>query len=136
MSVWMSVWMSVCLHVRAYGWMTLVLTLPWMVRLVHTAPGHGVDDFYVCHGHPHLNLPVICPVDDTGKYTADAGGDLPGLDVLTQGNSAVLKVKLVFGSLASPCSAPNTAIPSPMPVRTQSLALLADVDNGWKLAAQ
>ena len=37
---------------------------------VHTAPGHGTDDFQtgVKHG-----LPVLNPVDGAGKFTADAG---------------------------------------------------------------
>jgi len=37
---------------------------------VHTAPGHGVDDFNVCRKYPQL--PVITPVDAHGVMTADA----------------------------------------------------------------
>ena len=37
---------------------------------VHTAPGHGVDDFNVCRKYPQL--PVITPVDLHGVMTADA----------------------------------------------------------------
>ena len=37
---------------------------------VHTAPGHGVDDFNVCHKYPEL--PIITPVDLHGVMTADA----------------------------------------------------------------
>ncbi|MBZ7997263.1 isoleucine--tRNA ligase [Campylobacter canadensis] len=33
--------------------------------LVHTAPGHGEDDYYVCLKY---NIPVIMPVDDGGCY--------------------------------------------------------------------
>jgi isoleucyl-tRNA synthetase len=36
--------------------------------LVHTAPGHGTDDFYVGQRY---GLPVYCPVDNGGKFTAE-----------------------------------------------------------------
>lgn len=55
--------------------------------LVHTAPGHGHDDFEVCKEH---GLPVLCPVDDEGRFTADAGESLQGMYVLEEGNKAVL----------------------------------------------
>ncbi|MBP2133042.1 isoleucyl-tRNA synthetase [Methanomicrobium sp. W14] len=38
--------------------------------LVHTAPGHGWDDYLVGLKE---NLDILCPVDGTGKFTADAG---------------------------------------------------------------
>lgn len=38
--------------------------------LVHTAPGHGPDDFEI---GKEFNLPIFCPVDESGNYTADAG---------------------------------------------------------------
>ncbi|MFM7428179.1 MAG: isoleucine--tRNA ligase [Elainella sp.] len=38
--------------------------------LVHTAPGHGVDDFLVGQRY---GLPVLSPVDDGGKFMAEAG---------------------------------------------------------------
>ncbi|MCL2125703.1 MAG: isoleucine--tRNA ligase [Oscillospiraceae bacterium] len=37
---------------------------------VHTAPGHGADDFVVCSKYPQL--PVMTPVDPHGVMTADA----------------------------------------------------------------
>jgi len=37
---------------------------------VHTAPGHGVDDFDT---GLRFGLPVLCPVDGSGHFTADAG---------------------------------------------------------------
>ena len=37
---------------------------------VHTAPGHGVDDFNVCRTYPQL--PMFTPVDLRGIMTADA----------------------------------------------------------------
>ena len=36
--------------------------------LVHTAPGHGTDDFYIGQRY---GLPVYCPVDNAGKFTAE-----------------------------------------------------------------
>ena len=38
---------------------------------VHTAPGHGVDDFNVCQNYPEI--PTICPVDSNGVLTEEAG---------------------------------------------------------------
>ncbi len=36
--------------------------------LVHTAPGHGTDDFYIGQRY---GLEVYCPVDNGGKFTAE-----------------------------------------------------------------
>ncbi len=44
---------------------------------VHTAPGHGQDDYITGRKY---NLPVIMPVGDNGKFTAEAG-EFEGLDV-------------------------------------------------------
>ena len=38
--------------------------------LVHTAPGHGVDDF---HTGQKNGLPVLCLVDEAGNLTEEAG---------------------------------------------------------------
>ena len=45
---------------------------------VHTAPGHGVDDFNVGNQY---GLPVLCPVDDRGLMMAEAGEFLAGQHV-------------------------------------------------------
>jgi len=42
---------------------------------VHTAPGHGLDDFYVGQKY---GLPAYCPVDEKGILTKDAGEKLAG----------------------------------------------------------
>ena len=47
------------------------VTLESGTGCVHTAPGHGVEDFEVCKNYPHI--PVVVPVDDHGRMTADAG---------------------------------------------------------------
>jgi len=39
--------------------------------LVHTAPGHGEDDYFVCKNY---DLPIISPVDDQGNFTDEAPG--------------------------------------------------------------
>lgn len=38
--------------------------------VVHIAPGFGQDDFDVCRAHDE-NFPVVCPVDEAGKFTAE-----------------------------------------------------------------
>jgi isoleucyl-tRNA synthetase len=38
--------------------------------LVHTAPGHGEDDFIIGQNY---NLDILCPVDEKGYMTAEAG---------------------------------------------------------------
>ncbi|RMH34518.1 MAG: isoleucine--tRNA ligase [Acidobacteria bacterium] len=36
--------------------------------LVHTAPGHGTEDFYIAQRY---GLPIYCPVDNAGRFTSD-----------------------------------------------------------------
>lgn len=43
---------------------------------VHTAPGHGAEDFVVGQKY---NLDVLCPVDEKGLMTKEAGTELEGL---------------------------------------------------------
>ena len=45
------------------------VTLDSGTGLVHTAPGHGEDDFIVGKAY---NLDVLCPVDEKGYMTSDA----------------------------------------------------------------
>lgn len=47
------------------------VTLDAGTGLVHTAPGHGEDDYNV--GHLKYKLPVISPVNDQGILTEEAG---------------------------------------------------------------
>lgn len=47
------------------------VTLESGTGCVHTAPGHGVDDFNVCQNYPEI--PTICPVDSNGVLTDEAG---------------------------------------------------------------
>ena len=47
------------------------VTLESGTGCVHTAPGHGVDDYNVCRNYPEI--PVICPVNGDGVLTEEAG---------------------------------------------------------------
>lgn len=38
--------------------------------VVHTAPGHGAEDFYTGRKY---GLPILCPVDEAGRFTEEAG---------------------------------------------------------------
>ena len=42
---------------------------------VHTAPGHGLEDFYVGQKY---GLEAFCPVDEKGNLTKEAGSELEG----------------------------------------------------------
>jgi len=44
------------------------VTLEQGTGIVHTAPGHGHDDYIV---GLQFGLPIYCPVDDEGKFTSD-----------------------------------------------------------------
>ena len=63
--------------------------------LVHTAPGHGVDDF---HTGQKNGLPVLCPVDEAGTLTAEAG-PFAGLNVLKDANPAIITALEEAGAL-------------------------------------
>ncbi len=47
------------------------VTLESGTGCVHTAPGHGVDDFEVCRNYK--DIPMVVGVDDKGIMTEDAG---------------------------------------------------------------
>ena len=47
------------------------VTLESGTGCVHTAPGHGVDDYEVCRNYPEL--PMVVPVDAHGRLTEEAG---------------------------------------------------------------
>jgi isoleucyl-tRNA synthetase len=55
--------------------------------LVHTAPGHGQEDFLTGLKY---GLDLISPVDDVGKFTIEAGDKFKGLSVLAEGNTAII----------------------------------------------
>lgn len=55
--------------------------------LVHTAPGHGQEDYITGQKY---GLDLISPVDDVGKFTIEAGERFKGLSVLGEGNTAII----------------------------------------------
>ncbi|KAH3689012.1 hypothetical protein WICPIJ_000011 [Wickerhamomyces pijperi] len=61
--------------------------------LVHTAPGHGNDDYFVCLAN---GIDVYSPVDQFGKYTDQLPEGvfqhLKGLFVLGKGTEEILKI--------------------------------------------
>ncbi|MCW5316132.1 isoleucine--tRNA ligase [Nostoc sp. KVJ3] len=63
--------------------------------LVHTAPGHGQEDYIVGQRY---GLAILAPVDDNGNFTEEAG-EFAGLNVLGDGNQAVIDALSAAGSL-------------------------------------
>ncbi|ATS18239.1 isoleucine--tRNA ligase [Parathermosynechococcus lividus PCC 6715] len=63
--------------------------------LVHTAPGHGLEDYAVGQRY---GLPILSPVDADGCFTAEAG-QFAGLNVLKEGNEAVIVALEAAGAL-------------------------------------
>jgi isoleucyl-tRNA synthetase len=64
--------------------------------LVHTAPGHGAEDYLIGLSK---GLPLLSPVDDNGNFTHEAGDHLKGKFVLTEGNTAVIESLTASGHL-------------------------------------
>ncbi len=73
------------------------VTLDSGTGCVHTAPGHGVEDYDVCHDH-YPELPIIVPVDAHGRMTAEAGERFAGLTT-AEANKAILKYLKEIGAL-------------------------------------
>ena len=63
--------------------------------LVHTAPGHGVDDFNTGKTY---GLPVLCPVDEAGNLTEEAG-PFAGTNVLKDANPTIIEALSAAGAL-------------------------------------
>lgn len=72
------------------------VTLESGTGCVHTAPGHGVEDFEVCVNN-YPDIPIIVPVDGAGKMTADAG-QFEGLTT-TEAGKAIAKCLEETGAL-------------------------------------
>ncbi len=66
--------------------------------LVHTAPGHGVEDYQVCLKYPNHNLQPYCPVDEKGFMMPGTGEGIEGL-FYEKANDAVLEIIKNNGSL-------------------------------------
>ena len=72
------------------------VTLESGTGCVHTAPGHGVEDFEVCVNH-YPEIPVVVPVDNKGYMTAEAG-QFRGLTT-KEANKAILQHLVDIGAL-------------------------------------
>jgi len=70
------------------------VTLEQGTGCVHTAPGHGIEDYEIGRRY---NLPIISPVDNKGIFTAEAG-PFAGLDT-NQCNKAVIQALREKGAL-------------------------------------
>ena len=66
--------------------------------LVHTAPGHGVEDYQVCLNYPGKGLEPYCPVDEKGYMMAGTGEGIEGL-FYEDANKAVLEILKQNGAL-------------------------------------
>jgi isoleucyl-tRNA synthetase len=64
--------------------------------LVHTAPGHGQEDYIVGQKY---GLPILAPVDGDGNFTEEAGELFKGANVLGDGNELVIQALLEAHSL-------------------------------------
>ena len=71
--------------------------------LVHIAPGHGAEDFAIGRRY---NLPTLCPVDEMGQFTAEAGS-FAGLNVLEDANPAIISALKDRGSLLAAVPYPH-----------------------------
>lgn len=63
--------------------------------LVHTAPGHGQEDYLVGQRY---GLPILSPVDAKGNFTEEAG-QFAGLNVLKDANEAIIQALQEKGAL-------------------------------------
>ena len=66
--------------------------------LVHTAPGHGVEDYQVCLNYPGKGLEPYCPVDEKGYMMAGTGERIEGL-FYEKANDVVLEILKENGAL-------------------------------------
>ncbi len=71
------------------------VTLDQGTGAVHTAPGHGLEDYQVSLEY---GLEVISPLDDYGRFTEQAGPELAGL-VCDEANEKVMELLRAAGAL-------------------------------------
>ena len=64
--------------------------------LVHTAPGHGQEDYQTGLKY---GLELLSPVDDVWKFTVEAGDRFVGMEVLGAGNQAIIDALSEAGAL-------------------------------------
>jgi isoleucyl-tRNA synthetase len=71
------------------------VTLEEGTGLVHTAPGHGLEDFII---GKRYEIETFCPVDSAGKYTKEAGKVFEGKNV-REANPMIIKLMKKNGTL-------------------------------------
>ena len=64
--------------------------------VVHTAPGHGPEDFMIGQRY---GLPVLSPINARGIYTEEAGEPFAGKHYTKQGNPLVIETLAAAGAL-------------------------------------
>ncbi len=65
------------------------VTLTEGTGIVHIAPGHGKEDFEIGQQY---GIEPFSPVDETGRFTKDAGPEFEGLFVGTDGSQKAIEV--------------------------------------------
>ncbi|KAI9492549.1 isoleucyl-tRNA synthetase [Zychaea mexicana] len=68
--------------------------------LVHTAPGHGMEDYEACQS---LGIDPFSPVDDEGRFTHEAGPELEGMVAFDEGTDAIIKALTDASVLVHEC---------------------------------
>lgn len=79
------------------------VTLDAGTGCVHTAPGHGHEDYDVCHRYDSsgkANIGILVPVDDHGCMTAEAGPAFDGMRY-DKANSAICQALGECGALVA-----------------------------------
>jgi isoleucyl-tRNA synthetase len=72
------------------------VTLDAGTGLVHTAPGHGKEDFET---GARFDLPTIQPVLNDGRYDETVGATFEGLHIFKKGNAKVIETLAENGNL-------------------------------------
>ncbi|HEY4182432.1 MAG TPA: isoleucine--tRNA ligase [Kofleriaceae bacterium] len=87
-------------------WFADYVTADTGTGLVHTAPGHGADDYKTGNAH---GLPAYAPLDDAGRYTqgvalegAGAPVDLTGKHTTKEANPIIIEWLATNGYLLNP----------------------------------
>jgi isoleucyl-tRNA synthetase len=73
------------------------VTLDEGTGVVHTAPGHGREDFITGQKN---GLPILSPVDASGRFTIEAGEAFVG-QTIWQGNDSVIEALRTSGALVA-----------------------------------
>ena len=73
------------------------VTLESGTGCVHTAPGHGVEDYEVCRNYPEIG--IVVPVDANGVLT-DEAGEFSGLTTVQANKAIAEKLEEVHALLA------------------------------------